>query len=109
MSHPSSCVSFVVDPNTYRIVSACGLDTSDQLELWRQACPNINCPDDGTDCWIPYRPAGELVTLTEARNPLIVETPGSYRMMFTGPTNSDVSVCVSDAYHVTVMSRTAGV
>jgi hypothetical protein len=109
MTTPSNCFSFDVVAGTYRIVSAVGLSTLDQLELWRRACPEINCPGDGTDAWIQFRPVGTLITLTETHNPLIVETPGQYRLMFTGPVNTNVSVCVDDPYAVTPTMRSAGV
>jgi hypothetical protein len=109
MTTPANCPSFDVTPGTYRIVSACGLSTLDQLELWRQACPNIQCSEDGTDCWVQFRPVGTLIALTETHNPLIVETPGHYRLMFTGPANVNVSVCVDDPYAVTPTMRSAGV
>jgi hypothetical protein len=108
MSTPLACVSFEVLPGTYRIVSACGMEATDALELWRQACPNVNCPDDGTDCWIQFRPDGHVVTLTELANPLIVETPGKYRMAFSGVTNTSVTVCVDDPYQVTPTSTSRG-
>ena len=109
MSTPAPCVSFEVTPGTYRIVSACGMEPTDSLELWRRACPNLDCPDDGTDCWIPFRPNGTQPRLTELVNPLIVETPGHYRMVFSGPTNVNVVVCVDDPYTVTPTMRSNGV
>ncbi|MEY4909926.1 MAG: hypothetical protein RL260_3644 [Pseudomonadota bacterium] len=109
MATNDSCFKFDVVAGSYRVVSACGMSTLDALELWRQACPNLQCEDDGTDCWIKMQPNGTLISITETHNPLIVETPGQYKLMFTGPVNANVSVCVGDPYFVNPTMLSAGV
>lgn len=98
-----SCFSFSVQPGTYVIVSGVGMDDEDVLDLWRLACPQIEC-DPTTELWIPFRPYGlgcqtngcAQVSLTDACNPLIVQTPGRYQLRFRGVTNPAVTVCVGD-------------
>ena len=75
-----TCFSFSVDPGTYRIISGVNLDDEDFLDLWRLACPAIDC-DDTTELWIPFRPGCELISLTATCNPLVVTTPGRYRLI----------------------------
>ena len=99
-----NCFSFSVQPGTYVVVSGVNLDEEDVLDLWRLACPQIEC-DPSTELWIPFRPYGAScdgptgctqISLTESCNPLIVTTPGRYQLRFRGITNTNVTVCTDD-------------
>ena len=103
-----TCFSFSVEPGTYRVISGVNLDDEDFLDLWRLACPAIDCADS-TELWIPYRPNCELISLTTTCNPLVVSTPGRYRLNFRGLTNTAVTVCVGDPYPITQHATINGV
>jgi len=74
------------------VVSAVGLDPTDQLALWRMACDGA-CPGDGTEAFIEFNPSGCTVVLNESYNPLMIDVPGTYELRFVGATNPDVRVC----------------
>lgn len=111
------CFNFAVQPGTYVVVSGVNLDDEDVLDLWRLACPQIEC-DPATELWIPYRPFGVgcsttggcvQVSLTEQCNPLIVQVPGRYQLRFRGMTNPNVTVCVGDPIPVAATTHIHGV
>lgn len=85
---------FTVVPQEFAVASATNMTLDDTLELWRQACPEKNCPGDGTEQWIRYRPTGCVHAITTTLNPLKVDLPGVYEFRFTGADNPDVEVCI---------------
>lgn len=95
-----SCVQFEVPTGMAIVVSAAGLAPEDKLLLYRRACKAINCPDDGTEEWIPYSPCGCILSIDVNHNPLALRMPGRYKLMFEGATNPDVEVCSDDPIHL---------
>lgn len=74
------------------VVSAVGLEATDELVLWRMAC-NGTCPGDGTEAFIEFNPEGCSTTVTPLTNPILVDVPGTYELRFAGATNPDVRIC----------------
>lgn len=74
------------------VVSAVGLEPTDELVLWRMAC-EAECPGDGTEAFIEFKPDHCSVYIAEGANPMLVDVPGTYELRFAGATNPDVRVC----------------
>lgn len=75
------------------VVSAVGLEPDDALMLWRMACEG-ECPGDGNEVFIEFKPDNCDVQITTMTNPLLVDVPGTYELRFVGATNPDVRVCL---------------
>jgi hypothetical protein len=73
------------------VVSAVGLEATDELVLWRMACEG-ECPGDAGEVFVPFSPGCDTV-VTPTNNPLLVDVPGMYELRFAGATNPDVRVC----------------
>lgn len=74
------------------VVSAVGLNPEDELVLWRLAC-EADCPGDGTEAFIEFKPDNCSVYIAPNANPLLVDVPGTYELRFAGATNPDVRIC----------------
>ncbi len=99
---------FSLGPCKTAVVSAGGLALTDTMTLWRKACPEKTCPGDGTDIWIPFSPKGCSAGITLENNPLLVNLPGEYRVMFDGIINPDVTVCVDEVAQCCASSQSCG-
>ena len=74
------------------VVSAVGLEPTDELVLWRMACDG-DCPGDGNEVFIEFTPDNCPVVITGTANPMLVDVPGTYELRFAGATNPDVRIC----------------
>jgi hypothetical protein len=94
---PPGAVPLTVSVGKHRYVSAAGLVPADKLVLYRKACQEANCPNDGTAVWAPVIVCGKDYSLRSNNTLMCISIPGDYYLAFeSGTPPAGVQVCVDD-------------